>query len=339
MRILTVFSSGLTIGGVAQVGLNMAEALVEGGHESWIYLHNDNTIDPMYKESFSKLRFYNCNPIKKIFTFHKPPKEFDLIIYHGGRKSFRDVPAFEGTSILFHHTEDTGLQSYFVDKILLDRIFFVSEWAKRHFLKGENLENKINKNGVSVEDSWREARTWADSKFGVQYPPINKRNFNRNVRRGLNSCGQLLKKVKVGGDWFTDWFEFLTNDLSKIIPMDIRIDSIKTLEQKRNFWSGNDAVIWVSTTKESFGLNLHEAVFSGCVPIVYKKNDATAEIVGKSGAGYFFETKEELIEIINNLKQHPDQVEAHSELSLKATEQLLYENWYSSFMEKVKDII
>ncbi|MBF0473002.1 MAG: glycosyltransferase [Nitrospirae bacterium] len=273
-----------------------------------------------------------------MFSLHKPPKEFDLIIYHCGRKSYRDVPKFDGHRILFHHTEDTGLQSYFVDKIKVERIFFVSNWAKRHFLKGENLENKINKNGASVEDAWIEARTWDDSKFGVQYPPINKRNFDRRIRYNLNSCGQLLKKVKVGGDWFSDWFEFLTKDLSKIIPMDIKIDSIKTVQQKRDFWNGNDAVIWVSTTKESFGLNLHEAVFCGCVPIIYHKNDATQEIAGDSGAGCFFDTRDELIEIINNLKQDPSEVERHSELSLKVTEQLLYENWYKTFMEKVKDI-
>ncbi|MBF0473001.1 MAG: hypothetical protein HQK93_04620 [Nitrospirae bacterium] len=63
MKILTVFATGLTIGGVAQVGINMAECLHEAGHESWIYLHNDTTVDVMYKESFNKLRLYNQNPI------------------------------------------------------------------------------------------------------------------------------------------------------------------------------------------------------------------------------------------------------------------------------------
>lgn len=341
MKILSVFSTPIKISGVSQIGLNIAECLKGAGHDIWVYIHPRPIVSSMYKSPFKKLRLLNPSaPIDRIFhKSRKAPDRFDLIIHNVGRKSFRHVPVFKGAHIAVQMTVDSGFQSYFYEDVDVKRVFFISEFEKRHFLEKEDFIDKVNVHGDSVSKSWDIARTWEDGRFAVLYPPMNEEDLHRSVRHKISNCGLLLKGNKVDQMWYKTWYKFLKKDLSQIVPVTIEIDTIKTKERKKRFWQGMDAVIWVSSDKEAFGMNLHEAIFSGCVPIVYKRNDSTVELLNRYSFGYQFKTPDELLKIVSYLKDKPSDVEGHSRLALEATEGLRYPNWYNSFMDKIKDIV
>lgn len=320
------------------------ECLQEAGHSCWVYVHPKPNIAPMYREMFPTLQILNTTFWQKMLSGNlykkaKSPKYYDLIIHYSPRKSYQEVPVFEGNHIVWIMSEDAGFQSYFYEKIKVEKVFFFSNWERRHYLERENYDNPTNSIGISVDEAWAIPRSWDRNRFSVQYPPISDRHFDRFIRTSLRSSGQLIRTNKVHTDWFTEWYPFLSKDLPKTIPFSIKMGRITSHNEKREFWSRRDAVVWVSSTKENFGLNLHEAIFSGCVPLVLEKNDASTELLKCFEMGFTFKNKTELIGHIELLKQQPSTVIHHSEKALEATDQLRYENFYPIFMNKLKGIV
>jgi glycosyltransferase involved in cell wall biosynthesis len=338
VRVLHVFSSALGIGGVAQVGLNMAEAFEVAGHESWVYVHPRPSADPMHADTVRRLRSYRIDPLGRFrqrLARVSAPSEFDLVIYHAARKTARNTPVFDGPAIVVHHTQDSGFQSPFLDRFRVQRIVFVSDFERRHFLLGENLDVGTNRKGESVEESWLPVRALPPETFVVQHPPMSEAQLDRRVRTSLGRFGQLLKATKIRSEWHESWFPVLTERLNEVVPTEVEIDGIRTHEQRRAFWNRADGVVWASSTKETFGLNLHEAIFCGCVPLVLRKNDATMEIVEEHDVGFRFDTPEELLERAAQLRDDPALVEEHSRRALAATEHLRYDGWAETFLSKL----
>lgn len=338
MRVLHVFSSALGIGGVAQVGLNMAEAFEVAGHESWVYVHPRPAADPMHADTVRRLRTHRIDPLwraRQRLRRTTVPSSFDLVIYHAARKSARNTPVFDGPAVVVHHTQDSGFQSSFLDRFDVQRIVFVSDWERRHFLLGENLDVGTNRKGESVEESWLPVRALPPERFVVQHPPMSEAQLDRRVRTSLERFGQLLKATKIRSDWHESWYRVITEQLTDIAPVDVEIDGIRTHDARRAFWNRADGVVWASSTKESFGLNLHEAIFCGCVPLVLRKDDATMEITEGHDVGFRFDTPEELLEHAAQLREQPTLVEEHSRRALAATEHLRYAGWADSFLSKL----
>ena len=338
MRVLHVFSSALGIGGVAQVGLNMAEAFEHAGHESWVYVHPRPAADPMHAETVRRLRTYRIDPLWRAgrrLTRTLPPSTFDLVIYHAARKSSRHTPVFDGPAIVVHHTQDSGFQSTFLERFAVRRIVFVSDFERRHFLLGENLDAGVNRKGESVDESWRPVRALPPETFVVQHPPMSEAQLERRVRTSLGRFGQLLKATKIRSDWHETWYPVLTERLAEVVPTEVEIDGIRTHAARRAFWNRADGVVWASSTKETFGLNLHEAIFSGCVPLVLRKNDATMEIVEEHDVGFRFDTPEALLERAAQLRDDPALVQEHSRRALAATDHLRYDGWPDPFLAKL----
>lgn len=345
MRILNIVQGSLGINGISQIAFNMAECFAEAGHESWLYMNGGGKVYSMYEKKIKKINVLNKGKLfKKFFgitnTFDKT-KTFDLVIHNVPRKSWSTVPRFKGVNIFFVYTPVSGFQSC---NIYADRVFFPSHYMLEHFIRGMGSHQTLSEldprhndeDRPEVIESWKSIiKDFDENKWNYQYPPLNNNSFKRFVRRRVKRIRQLTLPRKIHSDW-ADFFE---NKINSVIDFKMVSGGIKTYKDRCEFWEQSDIALWAGKYDEGFGLNLHEAIFSGCIPVVLDRKDGSTELMKKHRCGYNFTTKDELIYIIDKLKNKDDLVQEQSRRSLIATKELEYENWYYDFLKKIDDLI
>jgi glycosyltransferase involved in cell wall biosynthesis len=273
------------------------------------YISCDLSDKPFYY-IFGKTSYYLENIKKKIskkksiIEIHNRPQAANFFINNNNNNKI----------ILYFHNDPLTLRGskYVYQRIYLlknlDKLIFVSEWAKRQFFKN-----------LSVIDSEKCLVIYPGSAL-IKKVPKKKNNIvfagKLNQSKGYNIFTNIIPKIlKKNRSWTCDIVGDDPRQYEKINHPKIHYHGWLTYKKTMEIFEKSKIAVIPSTWDEPLGRTAIEAASKGCVSIISKKGGLIE--TNRHGLFLNYVTKEELYNKLNKIINSPSLINFYSKKTFK----------------------